>query len=101
MHRHAGAYASRCYPQICHYADTPPLPAAGGGQIRALRSSPRTRQIGAIALTGFGRRNDARMALDAGFDAHIGKPASLDALSQTIRQVLAEKHQRTDQRTDV
>lgn len=31
----------------------------------------------AIALTGFGRGKDVTEALQAGFDAHVGKPVSL------------------------
>jgi two-component system, chemotaxis family, CheB/CheR fusion protein len=37
-------------------------------------------RVPAIALTGFGRQTDERRAREAGFDAHLPKPASLDAL---------------------
>jgi two-component system, chemotaxis family, CheB/CheR fusion protein len=38
-------------------------------------------KLPAIALTGFGRQTDERRAREAGFDAHLPKPASLDALT--------------------
>jgi CheY-like chemotaxis protein len=33
-----------------------------------------------IAITGYGQEEDRRRALEAGFDAHLTKPADLDAL---------------------
>ncbi|GJH26377.1 response regulator [Caballeronia novacaledonica] len=48
--------------------------------IEALREQPNTGNVPAIALTGFGRDQDAARALRAGFDAHIGKPVTLSAL---------------------
>jgi signal transduction histidine kinase/CheY-like chemotaxis protein len=38
-----------------------------------------------VALTGYGRAEDKRRARDAGFDAHLSKPVSLDALSAILR----------------
>jgi two-component system CheB/CheR fusion protein len=57
--------------------------------IGALRKAPRTAKIPAIALTGFGRAQDAAQALQAGFNAHLGKPVSLDSLIAAVRRVLA------------
>jgi two-component system CheB/CheR fusion protein len=48
--------------------------------IEALRKQPNTAKVPAIALTGFGRDQDAARALRAGFDAHIGKPVTLSGL---------------------
>ncbi|KAK48157.1 chemotaxis protein [Caballeronia jiangsuensis] len=48
--------------------------------IEALREQANTAKVPAIALTGFGRDQDAARALRAGFDAHIGKPVTLSAL---------------------
>jgi two-component system CheB/CheR fusion protein len=56
--------------------------------IEALRKTPRTAKLPAIALTGFGRAQDAAQALQAGFNAHLGKPVSLDSLIATVRRVL-------------
>jgi CheY-like chemotaxis protein len=42
---------------------------------RRLRASPETRNAKLIALTGYGQSSDLRAASEAGFDAHILKPA--------------------------
>lgn len=41
-----------------------------------------------IALTGYGQADDQRQAFDAGFDYHLVKPTSVDA----IRQLLLSLH---------
>jgi PAS domain S-box-containing protein len=38
----------------------------------------------AIALSGYGQPEDRRRAMDAGFDAHLVKPAELPTLEQTL-----------------
>jgi PAS domain S-box-containing protein len=40
-----------------------------------------------IALSGYGRDEDVARSKRAGFDAHLVKPVSLDALEQTLRQL--------------
>ena len=42
-----------------------------------------------IALTGRGSESDARLSLEAGFDAHLIKPATVDQLSKLISQHIA------------
>ena len=37
-----------------------------------------------VAMTGFGQESDKRRALDAGFDLHIVKPASIEALKRAL-----------------
>jgi two-component system CheB/CheR fusion protein len=65
------------------------MPAMDGYQFIAdLRRLPRTAMVPAIALTGFGRTQDAVRALSSGFNAHIGKPVSLQTLLGTIRSLL-------------
>ena len=59
--------------------------------IAALRKLPRTAAVPAIALTGFGRAPDASKALDAGFDAHLGKPVSLPDLLGAIARIRGPK----------
>ena len=54
--------------------------------IEAVRQRERSTRIVAIALTGFGRVKDKQQAIDAGFDAHVTKPASI----RDIRRVLAQ-----------
>lgn len=57
--------------------------------IRALRSRPDTAAIPAVAMTGFGRSQDVDRALSAGFNLHLGKPVSFDALLGAIYGALA------------
>jgi CheY-like chemotaxis protein len=62
------------------------LPGAmdGYGVARALRAAPETRSAFLIALTGYGQEEDRRLALEAGFDAHLTKPADLEALYRLL-----------------
>jgi DNA-binding response OmpR family regulator len=43
------------------------------------------RDMSIVALTGWGQERDKQRALDAGFDAHLTKPADPQQLSETIR----------------
>jgi len=52
--------------------------------IGEVRRREATRELRSIAMSGFGRRVDARRALEAGFDAHLPKPASIDELKAAI-----------------
>jgi len=52
----------------------------GFALIRAVRADAASRNVTAVALTGFGRPQDERQALQAGFDAHLGKPVSMSTL---------------------
>ena len=52
--------------------------------LAALRAKPATVAIPVIALTGFGRKQDAAKVLQAGFSAHLGKPASFQDLLSVI-----------------
>ncbi len=54
----------------------------GYALIAALRGNPRTRATPVVALTGFGRASDVRRAAEAGFDAHLRKPVTLERLSR-------------------
>ncbi|GKS89150.1 response regulator [Acidovorax sp. SUPP2539] len=58
--------------------------------VRSLRSLPlpsgKVQPI-AIALTAFSRAQDAQRALEAGFDAHLGKPLQPHALMATINRL--------------
>jgi two-component system CheB/CheR fusion protein len=55
--------------------------------IAALRKMPAAASVPAIALTGFGRPQDVTRAIRAGFDAHLGKPVSLQGLLDRISRV--------------
>ncbi len=59
--------------------------------IEALRKLPRMVAVPAIALTGFGRAQDAAKALRAGFNAHLAKPVSLPVLLNAIDRIKGPK----------
>ena len=56
-------------------------------QVRT-HESPSIRRLPAIALTAFAGEVDRRQAMDAGFDAHVPKPATHNSLVEAVRQVL-------------
>ncbi|MFL9912986.1 CheR family methyltransferase [Paraburkholderia sp. RL17-337-BIB-A] len=63
------------------------MPGMSGYELIAeLRKLSQTAATPAIALTGFGREKDVAEALQAGFDAHVGKPVSLASLLAAIGQ---------------
>jgi CheY-like chemotaxis protein len=60
------------------------LPHVNGYDVaRALRESGLERML-LVALTGYGLAEDERRAKEAGFDAHLVKPADIDALRRII-----------------
>lgn len=60
------------------------LPGMDGYELaRRLREQPNTGDLTLIALTGLGREEDRRRALEAGFDRHLTKPVNPETL-QTI-----------------
>jgi CheY-like chemotaxis protein len=50
--------------------------------------------IPAVALTGFSSVDDARSALDAGFDMHVAKPVDPFDLAQRLARVIREPQAR-------
>ena len=63
------------------------LPDGSGHDL--LRGLKTRRPIRAIALSGFGMDEDVQRSREAGFDRHLTKPASLDVLEATIRELFA------------
>jgi PAS domain S-box-containing protein len=59
---------------------------------REIRKHPDAQGIKLVALTGWGHDDDRRRAKEAGFDAHIVKPAKLDALSRVLADVALDPH---------
>ena len=55
--------------------------------MRAIREKEDGGDLPAIALTGFGAKEDMREAVSAGFSAHISKPVSLDDLIDVVRKL--------------
>jgi PAS domain S-box-containing protein len=61
------------------------LPDMSGHEvIRSVRSLPGGRGVFAIALTGYAQPHDRDLAIAAGFDAHLGKPASAEELEELL-----------------
>jgi CheY-like chemotaxis protein len=61
------------------------LPGMDGHEVaRRLRAAPGGRDLVLIALTGYGRPDDARRAREAGFDAHLVKPVDVDELGRLL-----------------
>ncbi len=54
---------------------------------RKLRAMPELAGATLVALTGYGQREDRRLAEEAGFDHHLVKPADLDQVGAILAQV--------------
>ena len=66
------------------------MPGMSGVElIEAVRKRNGLTGVKAIALSGFGRDSDVQAALRAGFDAHLTKPVTLDALLNTMARLRA------------
>ena len=63
----------------------------GYGAARAIRLAPRPRIPALVALTALGGHDARRLAFEAGFDAHMTKPARIDALLTLIDRLLRER----------
>jgi PAS domain S-box-containing protein len=62
------------------------LPGLDGfGVARALRADPLTATARLIAVSGWAAEDDRRRSQEAGFDAHLAKPADPDALLHLLR----------------
>jgi PAS domain S-box-containing protein len=63
------------------------LPELDGYAVaRQLRQDPATSKTRLVALTGYGSDEDVRRATEAGFDAHLTKPAEPWALTDALRE---------------
>lgn len=60
----------------------------GYALLTAARQLPGLARLPAIAVTGLAREKDIAMARETGFNAHIGKPMSIERLTEIIRDVL-------------
>jgi len=61
------------------------LPEIDGCEVaRRVRADKACRSIRLVALTGYGRDEDRRAVLQAGFDAHLVKPVQPDDLSRVL-----------------
>lgn len=63
------------------------LPGASGYEVvRRLRALPECAGAKMIALTGYGQARDREQAMEAGFDVHLVKPVSVNALIGVLEQ---------------
>jgi PAS domain S-box-containing protein len=61
------------------------LPGMSGHDVaREIRRTASLRQVVLIALTGWGAQSDQEQSQEAGFDQHLTKPVSLEALEQAL-----------------
>ncbi len=68
------------------------MPDVDGYELmRVLRKTPGLEQVPAIALTGYAREEDRELALAAGYNAHISKPANMGRLLYLIRKLTRDK----------
>ena len=62
------------------------LPGMDGYEVaRALRADDSLKGAFLVALTGYARPEDLQRAREAGFDRHLAKPASLEALEEVLK----------------
>ncbi|GIZ50466.1 hybrid sensor histidine kinase/response regulator [Noviherbaspirillum aridicola] len=63
------------------------LPGTSGYEVvRRLRAMPECARAKMIALTGYGQARDRELALEAGFDFHLVKPVSVNALIAVLEE---------------
>ncbi len=73
------------------------LPELSGYDVaRAVRKSPGCGDMLLVALTGYGSQSDVRQAEEAGFDAHLTKPAEPERLFRLIANRAAVHRRRSD-----
>jgi PAS domain S-box-containing protein len=61
------------------------MPGLDGYEVaRRIREETWGREMLLVAMTGWGQEKDKRLAREAGFDAHLTKPADLDALQEIL-----------------
>ena len=64
------------------------LPVLNGYEVaRRIRLEPTLSHVVLIALTGYGQEADRQMALQAGFDHHLVKPARLEQLQKILSTI--------------
>jgi two-component system CheB/CheR fusion protein len=63
------------------------LPEMDGYAVaRAMRADETLRGAFLVAVSGYGRVEDERRSAEAGFDGHLAKPQSIEALDQLLRE---------------
>jgi CheY-like chemotaxis protein len=63
------------------------LPGMDGYEVaRQCRRDPALNRVILVAMTGYGKDEDRRLSLEAGFNAHLVKPLTLDDLRLLLSQ---------------
>jgi CheY-like chemotaxis protein len=71
------------------------LPGLNGFEVaRQLRQHPSFGKVVLVAMSGYGREEDKRRAMDAGFDHHLVKPPDLTALAELLGRVASSNADR-------
>jgi PAS domain S-box-containing protein len=75
------------------------LPEMDGYAVaRAMRADPELARFGLVALSGYAQPEDVAIAREAGFDAHLAKPPSFDAIARAVAECgSARQEQRTQE----
>ena len=61
------------------------LPEMDGYEVaRTMRADPELGTVGLVALSGYAQPEDVDTAREAGFDAHLAKPPSIDTLERAM-----------------
>jgi len=64
------------------------MPVMDGYQLaQRLRAEPTSREMHLIALSGWGQHDDMQRAYQAGFDYHLVKPATFEAISELMAKL--------------
>ncbi|NIA56712.1 response regulator [Massilia sp. TW-1] len=93
--RDAVTLARRFLPQVA-FLDIGLPDISGYDVARQLRKEPELQGIHLIALTGWGAAEDRANSADAGFDLHLTKPVSLDALKEAFPDVFSSPNENTE-----
>lgn len=68
------------------------MPPIDGYEVcRRLRLGPWGPSVAIIALTGFGRQIDIELSYEAGFDAHVLKPAEINQLIVIMTRCISSR----------
>lgn len=74
------------------------MPEMDGYQlVRRLRKLPGLADVPAVALTGYAREKDRQEALEAGYNAHLAKPADMEQLLELVDQLINRRAPKTAQ----
>lgn len=69
------------------------LPDLDGVMVcKAIRSQPWGRETLVVALSGWGQEEDKRRTTEAGFDAHLTKPARIEQVTELLERAAPARH---------